>query len=126
MERGAPAGPGTARQELWGTGKSGGCWLLLHVLRRQTPPITGPRKVPKWAAVLRKQAMVGIAGGEGLAASLPRWYIQQAEGQQEARSPAAGLGCREQAPMGSPCLDGDLIFSQLLQRKETAGSWKPE
>lgn len=62
---------------------------------------------------------------EGLAASLPRWYVQEVEGQQEARNSAAGLRCRaELASPVCPHLDGYFIFSHLLQRKETAGSWK--
>lgn len=62
---------------------------------------------------------------EGLVASPPRWYVQEVEGQQETRSLAAGLWCRsELASLGCPHLDGNFIFSRLLQRKETAGSWK--
>ena len=63
---------------------------------------------------------------EGLAASLPRWYVQEVEGK------GAGsweLCCWTGMQGGAgfprpPHLDGDFIFSRLLQRKETSGSWK--
>lgn len=62
-------------------------------------------------------------GGEGQQRS--RSPATKVKGQQGARSPAAGLQCgTARASPGCLHLDGNFIFSRLLQRKETAGSWK--
>lgn len=68
---------------------------------------------------------MGIAGGEGVGGVSSQAVCTGGEGQQRAGSPAAGLRCRTAcASPGCSHLDGNFIFSRLLQRKETAGSWK--